>query len=216
VAEERGASTVKAAHTTTTLSNRRPVRLQVSRSVPVVLMAKGFASVDELEAALQEYITGLPEGQADDPALPSPLDYTELKFNGPSAPSPPPASAARTRATNPAPCIPLTHSRGPPPTALISSATVTSTHLPPAHPTHPHLQGRPDLVDGLMAFGGYIKVSVSRPHPPLRHDSDPTHAHAPPAHLRPSAARACILTRCHAVGRLAGCPPPPTTTASLT
>ena len=70
------------------------------RSAPIVAMAKGFDSIDVLEAAVRSYIAGLPEGQADDPALPSPLDYKELKFNG-----------------------------------------------------------RPDLVDGLIAFGGYIKMS---------------------------------------------------------
>jgi len=76
---------------------RRP---SPSRSAPIVAMAKGFDSIDEVEAAVRSYIAGLPEGQADDPELPSPLDYTELKFNG-----------------------------------------------------------RPDLVDGLIAFGGYIKMS---------------------------------------------------------
>lgn len=80
----------------------RPDRVRPSRSAPIVAMAmaKGFESIEVLEAAVRSYIAGLPEGQADDPALPSPLDYTELKFNG-----------------------------------------------------------RPDLVDGLIAFGGYIKMS---------------------------------------------------------
>ena len=64
------------------------------------MMASRYKSVGELEAAIKAYIAELPEGAADDPSLPSPLNYNELNFNG-----------------------------------------------------------RPDLVEGCMAYGGYLQLS---------------------------------------------------------
>jgi len=64
------------------------------------MMAMAYASVDELKTAIGEYMAGLPAGAADDPSLPSPLNYNELNYNG-----------------------------------------------------------RPDLVEGCMAHGGYLALS---------------------------------------------------------
>ena len=64
------------------------------------MMAMAYATVGELKTAIREYLAGLPAGAADDPSLPSPLNYNELNYNG-----------------------------------------------------------RPDLVEGCMAYGGYLALS---------------------------------------------------------
>mmetsp|Transcript_1252 Transcript_1252/g.2891 ORF Transcript_1252/g.2891 Transcript_1252/m.2891 type:complete len:106 (-) Transcript_1252:134-451(-) len=64
------------------------------------MMATRYESVEQLKAALREYVDNLPDGAVDDPTLPSPLNYKELSYNG-----------------------------------------------------------RDDLVEGCMAFGGYLKLS---------------------------------------------------------
>ena len=65
-AEERAASAAKAALKATAPSPRRSARPQAPRSAPIVAMAaKGFGSVEELQAAVRDYVAGLPEGQVE-------------------------------------------------------------------------------------------------------------------------------------------------------
>lgn len=102
-AVERAATAAKVALKASTVGRKRP-RGMIAKAArvpkPAAMMAKGYATADELHAAVRSYLAEMPEGAADDPALPSPLNYNELNYHG-----------------------------------------------------------RSDLVEGCMAFGGYLKVS---------------------------------------------------------
>ena len=61
----------------------RAAHSQPRATMAIRMMAKDpYPTVELLEAAVRQYIDEMPEGQKDDPTLPSPLNYKELSFHG--------------------------------------------------------------------------------------------------------------------------------------